>query len=46
MGLDYQEVFKQQVREQNERAAAGLPKPAWLQNDKFAEDLPDSSAAA
>lgn len=46
MGLDYQEVFKQQVREQKEREAAGLPKPAWLQNDKFAEDLPDSSAAA
>ena len=46
MGQDYQEVFKQQVREQREREAAGLPKPAWLQNDRFAEEQPDNSVAA
>ncbi|WP_271273817.1 phage portal protein [Aliamphritea hakodatensis] len=43
MGLDYQEVFKQQVREQEERKQAGLPRPAWMQIDNFAQD--DQQAA-
>lgn len=38
MGQDYQEVFKQQVREQKEREAAGLPRPAWMQVDNFAQE--------
>lgn len=31
MGEDYQEVFSQQVREVEERKAAGLPPPSWMQ---------------
>lgn len=30
MGEDYQETFAQQVREQEERKAAGLPPPSWM----------------
>ncbi len=31
MGEDYQETFGQQVRETQERKAAGLPPPSWMQ---------------
>jgi lambda family phage portal protein len=30
MGEDYQETFSQQVRETEERKAAGLPPPSWM----------------
>lgn len=30
MGEDYQEIFRQQVKETQERRAAGLPRPAWI----------------
>lgn len=46
MGEDYQEIFMQQVREAKEREEAGLPKPAWMQIDKFALDELQSQQAA
>lgn len=36
MGEDYQEVFAQQVREQNERKEAGLPSASWIKAEAFA----------
>ncbi|EAY2558974.1 phage portal protein, partial [Salmonella enterica] len=30
MGEDYQEIFRQQVRESEERRAAGLSRPVWI----------------
>ncbi|HHR6379637.1 TPA: phage portal protein, partial [Providencia alcalifaciens] len=30
MGDDYQEIFRQQLRESQERQAAGLPRPVWI----------------
>ncbi|ECD3843184.1 phage portal protein, partial [Salmonella enterica subsp. enterica serovar Richmond] len=30
MGEDYQEIFRQQVKETQERQQAGLPRPAWI----------------
>jgi capsid protein len=30
LGEDYQEIFRQQVREAEERKAAGLTQPAWV----------------
>ncbi len=45
MGEDYQEIFAQQLREQKERAEAGLPKPSWIQADSFApENIPQEAA--
>lgn len=38
MGRDYREVFAQQVREQKERDAAGLPKASWVQTMAMAPD--------
>ena len=38
MGEDYQETFAQQVRETEERKAAGLPPPSWVLTDQFAPD--------
>ncbi|MCV6612010.1 MAG: phage portal protein [Amphritea sp.] len=45
MGEDYQETFMQQVREQEERKEKGLPRPAWMQFDKFAQDEQQASEA-
>ena len=36
MGEDYQEVFAQQVREMEERSAAGLPPASWAMTEAFA----------
>lgn len=36
MGEDYQEIFEQQVRETEERRAAGLPPPSWASAEQFA----------
>ncbi|PPC77930.1 phage portal protein [Pokkaliibacter plantistimulans] len=38
MGEDYQELFAQQVREAQERAAAGLPPPSWMATQAIAPD--------
>ena len=38
MGEDYQELFAQQVRESEERRAAGLPPPSWMQTQALAPD--------
>lgn len=43
MGEDYQEVFKQQVREQQERKDAGLPPPSWMQLQSLVGNEPDNS---
>lgn len=45
MGEDYTEIFKQQVREQEERKAAGLPRPSWQQIDNFAQEDQQTQAA-
>lgn len=42
MGEDYQEIFRQQVRESQERAAAGLPKPTWV-SDTFQQQIKQST---
>lgn len=44
MGEDYQETFAQQIRETEERKAAGLPPPSWLRTQALAPD--DESQAA
>lgn len=41
MGEDYQELFEQQVREAEERRAAGLPPPSWQAAQALAPDQPD-----
>lgn len=43
LGEDYQETFAQQVREQEERRAAGLPPPSWMQAQAIAPDQPDAN---
>lgn len=44
MGEDYQEVFAQQVREQDERKAAGLPSASWAQAEAFApQEQPETT---
>lgn len=43
LGEDYQETFAQQVREQEERRAAGLPPPSWMQAQAIAPDQPDAT---
>jgi capsid protein len=35
MGEDYQEIFAQQVREMEERRAAGLPPASWAMTEAF-----------
>lgn len=40
MGEDYQELFEQQVREAEERRAAGLPPPSWAATQALAPDEP------
>lgn len=48
MGEDYQEVFAQQVREMEERRAAGLPPASWVQTQALAPDqdnVPDPAPA-
>lgn len=44
LGDDYQETFTQQVREMNERRAAGLPPPSWMRTQALAPDteLPET----
>ena len=48
MGEDYQEVFAQQVREMEERRAAGLPPPSWVKALSLApeQEEPEVAAAA
>lgn len=38
LGEDYKELFDQQVREINERKAAGLPPPSWMQTQTLSPD--------
>ncbi|MGV6311049.1 phage portal protein, partial [Escherichia coli] len=38
MGDDYQEIFRQQLRESQERQAAGLPRPIWIK-DTFQQQI-------
>ncbi|KAE9673264.1 phage portal protein, partial [Enterobacteriaceae bacterium TzEc077] len=38
MGDDYQEIFRQQLRETQERQAAGLPRPVWIK-DAFQQQI-------
>jgi len=42
MGHDYAEIFKQQVREMNERKEAGLPKAVWDNAELNEEDKEDA----
>lgn len=44
MGEDYQEVFNQQVREMDERKAAGLPPPSWVKALALAPDQEEPEA--
>lgn len=48
MGEDYQEMFAQQVREMQERKAAGLPPPSWMKTQALApdEEVPEVAPAA
>ncbi|AYN26418.1 phage portal protein [Buttiauxella sp. 3AFRM03] len=41
LGEDYQEIFRQQVRESQERAAAGLRPPVWIANT-YNQQIADS----
>lgn len=41
MGEDYQEIFRQQVRETEERRLAGLPRPVWI-TEAYQQQLKDS----
>jgi lambda family phage portal protein len=41
MGMDAQEVFAQQVREQEERKLAGLPPPSWIKMQQLDDGSPD-----
>lgn len=43
MGNDYQEIFEQQVREAEERRAAGLSEPSWERTQVLAPDGADAS---
>ena len=45
MGEDYQEIFSQQIRETEERKAAGLPSPSWIQVNQFASNESEGEAA-
>ena len=45
MGEDYQEIFSQQIRETEERKAAGLPPPSWVQVNQFASNESEGEAA-
>lgn len=45
MGEDYQEVFAQQVREMEERRAAGLPPPSWVKALSLAPEQEESEVA-
>lgn len=38
MGDDYQEIFRQQLRETQERQAVGLPRPVWIK-DAFQQQI-------
>ncbi|UIM99571.1 phage portal protein [Yersinia ruckeri] len=42
MGEDYQEIFRQQVRENQERTAAGLPQPSWIK-ETFQQQIKQST---
>lgn len=44
LGEDYQETFAQQVREMDERKAAGLPPPSWIKTQALAPE--DAAEAA
>lgn len=44
MGEDYQEIFAQQVREQQERKDAGLPPPSWMQLQALAGNGDENQA--
>ncbi|EAT9984022.1 phage portal protein, partial [Salmonella enterica] len=41
MGEDYQDIFRQQVRESEERRSAGLPRPVWI-TDTYQQQISDS----
>ncbi|EAO4397095.1 phage portal protein [Salmonella enterica] len=41
MGEDYQEIFRQQVRESEERRQAGLSRPVWIA-DTYRQQISDS----
>lgn len=41
MGEDYQEIFRQQVRESEERRQAGLSRPVWIV-DTYQQQIADS----
>lgn len=41
MGEDYQEIFRQQVRETEERRLSGLPRPVWI-TEAYQQQLKDS----
>lgn len=45
MGEDYQETFKQQVRETQERKEAGLPPPSWMQVQALGTETSEEVAA-
>ncbi|HEC7142200.1 TPA: phage portal protein [Salmonella enterica subsp. enterica serovar Javiana] len=42
MGEDYQEIFRQQVRESEERRAAGLSRPVWI-TDTYQQQIAANS---
>lgn len=44
MGEDYQEIFAQQVREQQERKDAGLPPPSWMKLQELDPDRESDKA--
>lgn len=44
MGEDYQEIFRQQVRETEERRVANLPRPVWIA-EAYQQQLKDSHKA-
>lgn len=48
MGEDYQETFSQQIRETEERKAAGLPPPSWIKTMAFNEppETPENTGEA
>lgn len=41
MGEDYQEIFRQQVRESEERRLAGLSSPVWIAST-YQQQIQDS----
>lgn len=44
MGEDYQEIFRQQVRENEERRLAGLPRPVWI-TEAYRQQIKESHKA-